>query len=167
MAELPEKKDKPEEKSHPLTSALTFLTYPLAAAAAFFVGRTEIRKSIYKNFVTAGAFKDIQPGHRVELNEIMNPAASAGVVDGPVLTKEANHAYRMAVKERFEKAGFKSVMDYWHGLHPNQKISAVMFAAGTAGIVISTSLAFVNNKSLLEKLNSKDKPYPHEPEVSH
>jgi hypothetical protein len=167
VSDLPHKSQESEEKPHPLTSALTFLTYPAAALAAFLVGRTEIRKSIYKNFVTSGAFKDIQSGHRVELNDIMNPAAGTGIVDGPALTKEANHAYRLAVKERFEKIGFKSVMDYWHGLHPNQKIGAIMFAAGTAGIVISTSLAFVNNKSLLEKLNNKDKAQAHEAEASH
>jgi hypothetical protein len=167
VSDLPNKPQEPEEKPNRLTSALTILTYPLAAAAGFFVGRTEIRKSIYKNFVTSGAFKDIQSNHRVELNEIMSTATSAGIIDGPSLTKETNHAYRMAVKEKFQKAGFKSVVDYWHALHPNQKINALMFAAGTAGLVITTSLAFVDNKSLLEKLNSQNKEHTSDPEVSH
>ena len=156
MADLPKKPEENEEKPHPLTVALKFATYPIAAMAAYFVGRTEVRKGIYKNFVSAGAFKDLQPPHRNELCDIITQSGQGHPINGPALAEATNNTYRLAVKEKFEKAGFHNIVDYWRGLHPNQKINAVMFAAGTAGIVITTSLAVINNKKLLEKLGTKD-----------
>lgn len=160
MADTPETEKKEtlrEQVTHPFMTMLQLVTYPVAAVAAYLVGRTEIRKALYKNFVTSGAFKDIQPTHRNELSGIIEKAAAGHVIDGPALAQESNNAYRLLVKEKFEKAGFHTVMDYWKGLHTNQKASAILFAAGAAGIVITTSMAIVNNKELLERLNLREK----------
>lgn len=159
MTDLPKIMDKiekaEEQQTHPLVQALKIATYPLAAMTAFIVGRTEIRKAIYKNFVSAGGLKDLQVYHRQEVADLMRKGETMPVTNGPALTQASNNAYRMAVKERFEKIGFHGVTDYWHGLHPNQKTNAIVFAAGAAGIVITTSLAFVNNRSMLHKLTAR------------
>lgn len=160
MADTPEteKKETPrEQESHPFMTVLQLVTYPVAAVAAYLVGRTEIRKALYKNFVSSGAFKDIQPTHRSELSGIIEQATAGHSVNGPAIAQESNNAYRLLVKEKFEKAGFNTVVDYWKGLHSNQKASAILFAAGAAGIVITTSMAIVNNKELLERLNLREK----------
>ncbi len=151
-----------QEKLHPLVKAVKILTYPAAAATAWWVGRTEIRKAIYKNFVTSGAFKQLQSDHRGEMLNIFNEAESGIAVKGPALAEAQNNIYRVAVKETFEKAGFHNIIDYWRGMHPNQKTNAIVFATGAAGIVITTSLAIVNSRSLLDRLTVKEPSPAHD-----
>lgn len=160
MSHIPEPDEQEaseKQEKHPLMQALHIVTYPAAALAAYWVGKTEIRKSLYKNFVTSGAFKDLQPEHRADLAGMIEKTSAGEIMNGPKFTQQANEAYRLAVKQKFEKAGFHNVIDYWKGIHPNQRVNALLFAAGTAGLVITTSLAIVNNKGLLERLNKLEK----------
>src|SRR5579884_2546933 len=102
MANLPKTPHtKPQEPSHPLMTALHIATYPVAAAAAYWVAKTEIRKALYKNFVTSGAFKDLQPGHRKEIAGILDKALAGEAVNGPEMAKKLHDEYRVVIKDRF------------------------------------------------------------------
>jgi hypothetical protein len=141
-----------------LRTAIQIVTYPIAALTAYFVGRTEMRRGLYKIAVTSKSFAEKQTSHREAIAKIFQDARDGiPVTDGPEQFEKLNKAYRQTLKAEFQGIGFKNTSKYWKALHPNQKVSTLMFAGGAAGVVITTLLAVANNKGLMDRITRADR----------
>lgn len=152
MSEQPKKTSVKLQTIGWLDKAIDLVGYPIAAFIGYKAATLAIRKSLYKNYASAGGVRDIQGEHKKELLESFSSAIKTGNAHAPEAWEAANESYRAALKERFHEAGFNGISKMWRGIHPNQRWDAIAYAAGAAGVSLGVMLTLANNISLAKQL---------------
>ena len=148
MNQVPESEKPKRNVFDYIKIAVDVAAYPLAAAAAYYVGRTSLRSSLYKDIARTGVFNEDQAKLKADKAAIMNNPA---ITDAPQRLYELNEGYRQVVKGVIEGRGFRHIGHYMQGLSEIQNINALVFAGGAAGVVVTTMLSISNSKALLER----------------
>jgi ABC-type Fe3+/spermidine/putrescine transport system ATPase subunit len=167
--ENPEKTTSTEIEKHitsPVARLMQVVAYPAAAVIAYFIGQTNIRSNAYKNLARHGMFNDLQKDER---NAILKMAASIKAdptIQGATELEKIHESYRTAVKGRFESLNIRTMREQWRGLHRNQKIEAMAFAASTAGIVLGATLTAADHLGQVQKMVLQEKS-PNDQDIEH
>lgn len=142
----------PQPETNVVARIIELAGYPAAAAATFFVGRSSVRKNVYKNLASNGIFDDLQAQRKSDIKALGARIATDSSVHGPTEIEGIHARYREAVKERFESWKFKGLKDHWRGLHSNQKIECLAFAAGTSAILLGACLTIAEHMREADKI---------------
>lgn len=139
-----------------LRRVVHFAAYPLAAATAYFSARISLRSSLFANFLRTGELPEVK-AFQAELGAIRK--ATDPMRKGADEFARINKKWRTTLDDVFIKElGIRdNIVDFWKTSHPNQKAEAVIFAAGAAGIVLTTLLAIVDSKSMVARVNAHEK----------
>lgn len=137
-------------------AALNLAAYPISGAAGYYAFKQDVRKNSVEYHTKTGNFDKITA---VMQGQIKEAVANKGKPYGENMQEAMafiREKYEAAKSRKFQKMGYKSVLDNWKDIADNNKMEAITTGFTVAFISLGAMLTLANRKEIFKPLFKKD-----------
>lgn len=133
-------------------AVLNLVSYPLAGLAGFYAFKQNVRKDSVEYHTKLGNF---DKSTAKMMSQAKEAAANGGAPYGNTVQEAMatiREKYEDAKSQKFQKMGYKSVVDNWKDIADNNKMEAITTGFTVAAITLGALLMVANSKEIFKPL---------------